>query len=474
MSEGFEVSESDQRGDAETPVDLAGAPLSMQERPPLDPAVAALCAPVSDSSPCGPDLDLAGDSDYLNFLAQVEGILPTSFFSLEDGKPFDPSTIDLNGQLAATDMLLARSRDIRLLVIRARLLILNRDIAGFAVTVAAAAEWLDRFWDAVHPSGEDLAARGAAISALNLPTVIFPLQYTPLFEGRRIGPVTYRGWMVATGEIKPRTGDAAVSGSALTEAIANADPVVLAVARRHVTLLDGALARIRLAFDAHGDSADLDSLSTLVGKMRAFIGPPPAGADAALDRNAEDDPLRQTRETEAAVAPLTSLAEAKRALAAIAEYYAHCEPSSPALPLVRQAHQLIGKSFLEIMTILVPSHVEKAAFQIGTNPVFDLPVSKLSSLSAGPAGIDRSADADPVSAGPAADTDSAKSSDRVGSRGQALALLDSVQRYFRHAEPSSPVPMLCERARALAERDFMAVLADVLPKSALKALNTDR
>jgi len=62
----------------------------------------------------------------------------------------------------------------------------------------------------------------------------------------------------------------------------------------------------------------------------------------------------------------------------------------------------------------------------------------------------------------------------VGSRAQALAMLESVQRYFRHTEPSSPVPMLCERARVLAERDFMGVLEDVLPKSALKAFNADR
>jgi type VI secretion system protein ImpA len=53
-------------------------------------------------------------------------------------------------------------------------------------------------------------------------------------------------------------------------------------------------------------------------------------------------------------------------------------------------------------------------------------------------------------------------------------LLDLVQRYFRHSEPSSPVPMLCQRARALAERDFMGVLRDVLPKSALKTITADK
>jgi type VI secretion system protein ImpA len=53
-------------------------------------------------------------------------------------------------------------------------------------------------------------------------------------------------------------------------------------------------------------------------------------------------------------------------------------------------------------------------------------------------------------------------------------LLDMVQRFFRLSEPSSPVPMFCDRARALAERDFMGVLRDVLPKSALKNINTDK
>jgi hypothetical protein len=34
--------------------------------------------------------------------------------------------------------------------------------------------------------------------------------------------------------------------------------------------------------------------------------------------------------------------------------------------------------------------------------------------------------------------------------------------------------MLCERARALAERDFMGVLRDVLPKDVLRSVNEER
>ncbi len=130
---------------------------------------------------------------------------------------------------------------------------------------------------------------------------------------------------------------------------------------------------------------------------------------------------------------------------------------------------MIGKSFFEVMSILVPTQMDKAAFQIGADQFFELPVGKLSKLTE---------DATPPSPH---GTDQAASGDgdgspryRVQSRAQAIALLEQVQRFFRHAEPSSPVPMLCDRARALAERDFMGVLREVLPKAALKTFGAEK
>src|SRR5882757_3563904 len=188
----------------------------------LDPAVAALCGTISENDPCGPDLDLEGDADYLNFLAGSELILPTLFFSTEDGKPFDRSTVDLPGQIEAIKPLWNRSRDLRLLVMRARLLILNKDLGGFATTVAAIAEWLEGFWDPVHPCAQDgdFGARVAAIGALDLPTVVFPLQYAPLFEAGRLGAVTYRGWLIAAGEVKARAGEQKHPSATISEAVA--------------------------------------------------------------------------------------------------------------------------------------------------------------------------------------------------------------------------------------------------------------
>ena len=442
----------------------------------IDPMVAALCTPLSKADPCGPDLDLEGDADYLNFFAQTEGLLPSTFFSSDDGKPFDRSTIDLPRQVGAITPLWERSRDLRLLVVRARLLILDRDLGGFAVTIAAIAQWLETFWDDVHPraDGGDVSPRVALLSALDLPTVVFPLQYVPLCEGRRVGAVTYRAWMIASGEVKPRPGEQKHPSATLTEAIADAAPDALAATRRHVAMLKASLARIREIFLIQGSSLGLENLPPLVDKLHAFVDPRAVLQEEIAAQTAEDDVAPATAKDRGAAAALggspTSLAEAQHALAAIAAYYSRSEPSSPTLPLVRQAHQLIGKSFFEVMSILVPTQMDKAAFQIGADQFFELPVGKLSKLS----------EAAPPSAGGTGQAGSTAPSEgdspqyRIESRGQAIALLEQVQRFFRHAEPSSPVPMLCDRARALAERDFMGVLREVLPKAAFKTFGTEK
>jgi type VI secretion system protein ImpA len=446
--------------------------------PALDPAVAALCAPISDADPCGPDLDFEGDADYLNFVAQAEGVLPNSFFSPEDGKPFDRTTIDFNRQFSQLQPLMARTRDIRLLILQARLQILNRDLSGFAVSLAATAEWLEKFWNSVHPRAQDgdFIMRQTAITAFDLPTVVFALQYSPLLEGRRTGPIAYRGLMIAMGEVKARSGEVKQSPSVFSEAVSNGDPTVVAAARKTIASIKTSLDRIRNAFAVNGLIVNLENLPPLVSKILAFIDPHRASgaSDAAEDRGGAEATKDGTPTKTAGAAP-SSLADASAALAAIAAYYSHCEPSSPTLPLVRQAHQLIGKSFIEVLSVLVPTQMEKAAFLIGGDQVFELPVGKLLKLSevspqAAPSPPASSGGGGGAPTNPAA----TPATYRVESRGQAIALLDQVQRWFRHAEPSSPIPMLCDRARALAERDFMGVLRDVLPKAALKNAIPDK
>jgi len=41
--------------------------------------------------------------------------------------------------------------------------------------------------------------------------------------------------------------------------------------------------------------------------------------------------------------------------------------------------------------------------------------------------------------------------------------LEAVAEYFRRNEPSSPVPLIVERAKRMVAMDFLAVLADLAP-----------
>jgi type VI secretion system protein ImpA len=49
------------------------------------------------------------------------------------------------------------------------------------------------------------------------------------------------------------------------------------------------------------------------------------------------------------------------------------------------------------------------------------------------------------------------------SRQDAVRAMDAVADYFRRHEPSSPIPLLIERAKRLVAKDFLEVLADIAP-----------
>src|SRR5436305_3268864 len=226
-----------------------------------------------------------------------------------------------------------------------------------------------------------------------MPPVVFPMQYLPLVNHRRLGPITYRSWMIATGEAKPREGEAILEPAAIEAALMEVELPALIETRGQFQGLQSALGNLRdICVDRAGAdrAAKLERLPDLVGKILKLLegvvikrDPSLAAAQAdtaeAADGNAA--PAASSTIPAGAVASTRDVADA---LAAIAEYFGRHEPSSPALLLVRQAEQLMGKSFLEVMRVLVPNHMEQAAVQIGKDKqIFDLPIERLSAFAEG-------------------------------------------------------------------------------------------
>ena len=62
----------------------------------------------------------------------------------------------------------------------------------------------------------------------------------------------------------------------------------------------------------------------------------------------------------------------------------------------------------------------------------------------------------------------------ASTRAAALALIESVAAHMRRAEPSSPAPYLLDRAKALASRDFVNLLQELLPEDDLTSMKGGR
>src|SRR5205823_2378493 len=167
----------------------------------------------------------------------------------------------------------------------------------------------------------------------------------------------------------------------------------------------------------------------------------------------ESPPAEDGLPIAAGLPPPRSIQDATEALRAVERYYASQEPSNPALLLVRQAQQIIGKSFVETMQLLAPTLMDKAAIRIGGETPFALTMAQLKALAGQSSG-----QAAPGNGG-------AKPQEyAVGTRAEAATLMEIIEKFYRRQEPSSPIPLLVERARLFVDRDFSALLKDVLSK----------
>jgi type VI secretion system protein ImpA len=198
------------------------------------------------------------------------------------------------------------------------------------------------------------------------------------------------------------------------------------------------------------------AVQSIANWLREVVRSRDPSAAEAMPANAASEPSDSVQPA-VDFPKITSPGVAAAALIAVAAYFARAEPSSPALLLVRQAHAMVGKSFVEAVRMLIPAHAEAAAVNIGRDWLFDLPIERMALLENG---------GQPPA--PAAEASDQGIVFTIENRVQALSLLGQVSNYFRASEPSSPIPFLADRARELAQRDFLSLLHDILPQGALR------
>lgn len=116
--------------------------------------LASITDPISDDQPCGPDLDMEFDGDFMNFEANVGMAWPERYFS------WDSDALKGHTFYDQIEELLSRSRDLRMLVPLAKLRILEGDLSGFAEALSAIQRLLKEHWADVHPQPADFLELG--------------------------------------------------------------------------------------------------------------------------------------------------------------------------------------------------------------------------------------------------------------------------------------------------------------------------
>ena len=427
--------------------------------------LAWLTEPVEAEPPCGPDLELAEDDDFLDYYYDAEGRLPARYIDTgqtlgADGRPrdrlFDPASVDLAAERREIEGLLRRSRDLRPLSLLARWAALARRTDVLADAVEGMAALVAAHGDAAHPALPDRSRdRRGAIEALATPAhVTQPLNHLPLTG---TGEATWRRWQVAQGRVEARAGEEEADATAILQALGDranaarieavqADLARVAAAARalHPTLLERLLDTV-------------EGLLGLIAQARPDLTPPaPEAPVAEAATDAPDAPAEDADGPGPAAAPERPAdmppdrAHARAALLAVEAYLARNEPASAALLLTIQARHLIGKPLVEALEALLPAEAPRAMIDLGPSG-FVLPMDRLKALSGEI---------------PAPEGEAGAPAPEVTDRGRAAGQLRAVAAFFRQTEPASPVPLLLDRARAWLERDFEGLLSDLLPASA--------
>lgn len=439
-----------------------------------------LLEPVNEDQPCGPDLDESFDDAYINYFTVAEMQFPNSYFDQNNNTPFSKSNINLKDTKNSIEELLLRSRDIRLLILSARLNILGGGIREFCTDIISISKLLEGRWEDVHPQLKiDPKDRGNQLSYLeDKTTVILPLQFAELVRTKKAGVISYRDFALATGKIN-KTASENNTNKTLTDleiiSALKSDDCSEEVENIHALLVNTYQATnvIKETFIEHNGYENLPSLDKLAETLFEMLSMFTLARDDLATKqsfiiNDENDKVEGNQEdaqleengvfydtisiTEIPESPdgIKCHSTAKAALKASEIYYATYEPSSPALVLIHQARNLIGVSLIEAIDILMPEAAERASILINQKPNFQISATQLRAVSNNSKQSVNSNDGDKMKKFVAS------------SRAQAMALIIGVKDYYHAAEPSSPVPHLLIKAHSYLDRNFESIINDII------------
>ena len=325
----------------------------------IDPVKAT--APLAEAEPSGPNLEYDADFQALERAQQgrPEQVIGDSVKPAEE-----PDWADV---VERAEVLMGRTRDLRVAVALTHSLLKTQGLAGFALGLNVIKGLLEGQWDTVHPQldaddNNDPTLRvNSLLSLAASDGVLKALREVPLVSSKTLGRFSLRDMRIASGKQPAPAGlaeppkqvqvDAAFRDAELEALQGNADQVALAL--EHIAAVD------RLLVDKVGSQApelkplvlDLTEIKHALGQQLAARGVGVAEGDGAGGA---------AKAAGGGSGEINSREDVVLQLERLCEYYRRHEPSSPVPMLLRRAKRLVSKEFMDIIRDLTPGGVAEA------------------------------------------------------------------------------------------------------------------
>ncbi|MCX9156622.1 type VI secretion system protein TssA [Niveibacterium sp. 24ML] len=332
--------------------------------------------PVSDSSPCGPNLEY--DAAFLE-LEEAARAQPDQEFGTDDGsgvKRIEGSGPDWPQVNRLASALLSRSKDLRIAIHLLRASTHTSGFSGFAEGVSLIKALLEQYWDALHPEldaddDNDPTMRVNALAPLVAPeAVLGDIREAWLVRTRQAGAVTVRDIEVLAGRLPARP-DTSLSETQITGMLSRGiaeDPELPARVR---ATFDTIKAIEAFVSDKVGgaQSIDLKPIQATLYSVRQLLDriAPQAAPSADEPGEVAAEPTGISGGTVVVSRPgeIRSREDVVTTLEKVCEYLSRTEPSNPVQLVLRRAQRMMNMNFLELLNDLAPDGLPQAEKVVG-------------------------------------------------------------------------------------------------------------
>lgn len=318
--------------------------------------------PVSEDAPCGPDLEY--DPDFLALQTEAQG-KPEQQFGDTLIAAVEPDWRQVRSQ--SLD-LLARSKDLRSVMLLIRASTRLDGLPGFQLGAKLLNQLLETYWPTLYPrldaeDDDDPTMRLNALAPLvDESSLLRDLYDVAIGVAPGLGPVRVRDVLAARNALAPVGGSeampqAAVEGG-LQEIVRSGGESIEAI--QAMPALVTQLAALINDRTAGAAGIDLSRLRTISQHLHQAVTVAGGGVVEAVVE--EEAVAPHAAESGAPVAvpsgEIRSRQDAIQALNRVIHYLQQAEPGNPAPLLIERAKKLIGVSFLEIMANLAPNAID--------------------------------------------------------------------------------------------------------------------